>query len=220
MKEHGVSDVEALSEGLLERYLEDRLNYHHGRGHARATFLQEISAIATLERGLSAFSVLHREVPVGYDYHPVRWRFARKAKILVSRSNGHTNRAVLDVGRLLAAIDDPRHHLMARLQIEAGCRAEGAGAPRKGNNPFTMANFRDPRNGEPLGVVDDPVTGRRVTELWTKEKGGKGAFKYCSIPLGDLLCRYLQDHGALEEGYDVYLRAVNDALARTGQSAR
>ncbi|MGE4294045.1 MAG: hypothetical protein AB7E32_17795 [Desulfovibrio sp.] len=108
LKAHGVNDVEALSEGLLERYWEDRLSYHHDGGHARTTFLQEMSVVATLERGLSAFSVLYREAPVEYDYYTIHWGFARKAKILTSRSNDHANRAVLDVERLFAAIDDPR----------------------------------------------------------------------------------------------------------------
>ncbi|MGE4294046.1 MAG: hypothetical protein AB7E32_17800 [Desulfovibrio sp.] len=56
-------------------------------------------------------------------------------------------------------------------------------------------------------------------ELWTKEKGEKVAFKYWSIFLGDLLYRYLQGDGALEE-YDVYLSSMNQALPRTGQPTR
>lgn len=48
---------------------------------------------------------------------------------------------------------------------ETGCRAEGVGAPARGNNPLTAANL--------LGMGTDAVSGAAVGRIVVTEKGGK-----------------------------------------------
>ncbi len=208
LREHGVKSLEELTSSSLSMYLRMRWRHHIEHGNARATFRQELSAVAALERGLTVFSQKHREKPVEYQFQRIRKMYSRMARVLPARTSEYEDRAANEVQQLLSSIEEEKHRLMARLQIEAGCRAEGVGAPRKGSNPFTLANLSDPETGELMGAGIDPVTGKQAVRLWTREKGGKTAMKYCRVGLGKRLKRYLAEHGRLEEEYSQYL-AVN-----------
>jgi len=217
-----VRNLEDLNSQMLCRYLDHRLEHHQARGNCRKTFQAELSALMALGRALSVFSQTHRKCPAAYDFSPVREIFARQVKNLSVRTSSYVNRSIQNPMNVISRIESPKHKLMARLQWEAGCRAEGVGAPQRGHNPLLLENFANPETGERFGIASDPVTGQPAAPLWTKEKGGKTAYKYCSPGLSSDLELYFKHSGpkGLSDSYHHYLKAVNDALVKSGEAAK
>ncbi len=220
LRQQGVRDLEQLNEKFVSEYLKNRLKHHMQSGNACSTFRQELSALAALERGLHEFSSRLRDARKTYDFLELRKAASLSAKQLPKHTSRYLNRAVFNPEKFLSVIEDDMHVLMARLQLEAGCRAEGVGSPRKGTNPFGIKNLCFPGTENQKAVCADPVTGKNVFPIWTKEKGGKVAMKYCSIDLGDRLKCHLIKKGPLEDNYSNYLRAINRALKTTGQHVK
>ncbi len=221
LKKIGIHDLEVLTPSLIERYILDRLQYHVARGHARQTFKVELSALSALERGLTQFSSSHRSNPTVYDFSEVRGKFTQKARQLATLTNPYKLRALPDPEAAIDALRNTIYRIMALLQLETGARTEGIGAPSDGKNPFSMANFCHPETGVDMGIVNDPVTNQPVAKLWTKEKGGKIAFKYCSVELRETLEQYFSEScNRLEAKYKSYLEALNKAMKETNQYAK
>lgn len=223
MKQRGIHDLELLSAALVRDYLEHRLAYHASQGNCRQSFKVEVSALGNLERGLSMFSGAHRSAPVIYDFATVRKSFASKARQLSQRTTTYETRALPDPQALIAALEEPHHKLMAALQLLCGCRAEGVGAPQRdypNGNPLKLENFSG-ADAKLLPTQKDPITGETVRPFWTKEKGGKVAWKYCPVNLARDVLDWLNIHPeGLCESYSVYLSAINQAMCDTGQSVR
>lgn len=221
LRDRGIKDLEQLNPDLAQRYLKDRLAHHVLAGNCRQSFLVELSALAALERALNDFCFFHRNGSANYDFKRQRKTASREAKQLPRRSPSRGSRAISDPIKTIQKIDDPKHKIMAQLQWEAGCRAEGVGAPRRGSNPFTMANFYHPESGDDLGLINDPVTNAIVAPIWTIEKGGKLAFKYCSKKTRKkLLSLFNSGPGSISENYSQYIKSINSALKETGQSGK
>lgn len=220
LKSQGVKDLEQINSIQVEEYLALRLGHHLQSGNARGTFRQELSALAALECGLEELSSRLRNDSRKYDFREQREKASRWASQLPIKTSLYRNRAIIDDESFLSAIASERHWLMARLQLEAGCRAEGVGAPRKGENPFTMANLCVYGISQIESNCPDPVTGKIVRPIWTIEKGGKLAEKYCSVDLAETLSAYLKKNGALHDSYENYLGAINSALQATSQAAK
>ncbi len=220
LKSMEISDLELLTDALVQEYLDHRLQHHVKAKNSRKSFQVEVSALGNLERGLNFFSQEKRKVPVKYDFSKARKRAALKAKTLQKTTSTYDNRALTDALQLINAIQGTRHKLMALLQIYCGCRAEGVGAPRRkapDRNWFTMANLQDVE-GKMLPRQQDPVTGQLVQPFWTKEKGGKIALKYAPSVLADELVAWLKLHPeGLGDTYESYLAAINRAMKQTGQ---
>ncbi|MFH1914410.1 MAG: hypothetical protein ABIK45_09075 [Pseudomonadota bacterium] len=221
LREHGIKDLEQVRPDMVQCYLKDRLAHHVLAGNCRQSYLVELSALAALERALTDFCFFYRNGATGYDFKRQRKRASREAKQLPRRSPGRGSRAISAPIKAIHEIDDPKHKLMAQLQWETGCRAEGVGAPRRGKNPFSAINFSDLTTGEDLDLIADPVTKREVAPLWTVEKGGKLAFKYCTPETKDRLMSFFTSQGThLEDDYCKYLRSVNTALEKTNQAGK
>ncbi len=223
LKARGIHDIELLTDELIRQYLEDRLAYHICKGNSRQTFKAEVAALGNLERGLTLFSREHRERPVIYDFSRARKSFTAKAKQLAKITSEYESRALPDPLALIAALEEPHHKLMAALQYYCGCRTEGVGAPQRdypGGNPLQRENFTGP-DGHLLPTRNDPVSGEMVRSFWTKEKGGKVAWKFCPLTLAKQVLDWLTVHPeGLGDSYAVYLAAINKAMQETGQSVR
>lgn len=218
LKDIGVKDLELLNENLVRAYLKHRFELHLAQENAKQSFKVELSALAALERGLTVFCNSHRNDPLRYDFSKIREEFALNAKQLPNYTTPWDLRAVPDPMALISALTNPVYQIMALLQLHTGARAKGVGAPSEGSNPFSMANFHHPETGVDLGIVDDPVTGHPVAMLWTKEKGGKVAYKFCSVELRQQIEAFLSGHQkTLEANYDFYRKAINKAMKATGQ---
>ncbi len=233
LKLRGIRDLELLTTALAAEYLAHRAEFHHNAGHSPKTFVAELSAFAALERGLTVVSAQYRRNSIIYDFQRERDAVRATARKQVCRQRTRRqSRALENPEAVVAALGNPKHQIMARLQLECGCRAEGVGAPRRWHNPLRYANFcgrglhaekAHPTQNEPdalLPLIADPVTDEMCRPFWTKEKGGKVATKYCPLPLADKVLQWL-DGGRRElfEDYVVYLAAINKAMAATGQSA-
>lgn len=221
LKSRGIKDLELLNDDMVREYLEHRLAYHLDHGNSRQAFKVEVAALGNLERGLSLFSAKHRAVPVVYDFSKARLRFTGRARKLAKTTSEYESRALPDPLALIAALEEPRHRLMAALQYHCGCRTEGVGAPQReypNGNPLKMENFASP-DGKLLPTRKDPVTGEMVRPFWTKEKGGKIAWKHCPVSLARDVLAWIQEHPqGLGEAYPVYLAAINKATRETCQA--
>ena len=172
LNERGIKNLEALTPCLIAAYLAHRLAYHINSGNTRKSFAAELSAIAALERGLTAFSMKHRSSSAVYDFAAERNAIRKHVKSLPLSRPKAADRALVDPEAVIAALDDPKHKLMAKLQLYCGCRTKGVGAPRHWRNPFRIASFCGLSEGLPgeewrtlsppgemLPVMPDPVTG-------------------------------------------------------------
>lgn len=223
LRSRGITNIELLTDDLVRHYLEHRLAYHFDKGNSRQSFKVEVAALGNLERGLRLFLQKHRAVPVAYDFSNARKSFTAKARQLPKTTSEYESRALPDPLALIAALEEPRHKLMAALQYHCGCRAEGVGAPQRGypgGNPLKIENFAG-TDGKLLPTEKDPVTGEMVRPFWTKEKGGKVAWKYCPVSLAKQVLDWLEAHPeGLRDSYSAYLAAINKTMQETRQSVR
>lgn len=215
-----IHDIELLTGELVREYLESRLAYHVQNGSSRKSYQVEVSALGNLERGLTFFSQEQRNPPMVYDFSAARKEAAKWAKILPKTTAEYANRALPEPLKMISALENEAHRLMALLQFYCGCRAEGVGAPRRRTPTkafFTIDNFCN-EFGAYIPQKIDSVTGATVQPFWTKEKGGKVAIKYCPLPLMEEVVDWLMEHPkGLGDDYENYLAAINDAMRRTGQ---
>lgn len=222
-KENGIKDLEKVTSEDIQRYLQVRLRHHMRKENALTTFRAELSALGKLEQGLNRYSELHRSGLNKYDWAQQRKEISLQAgKVLSRTTSTYWDRAFENPQAVVDAISDPVHRLQAQIQLEAGCRSEGVGAPSKGvkgrnSNPITMANWCERGGGKPLGLVRDPILGQKVATFWTKEKGGKVAFHFCSPQTRDVILKHIEKHGKLESNYKEYLRSVNESAKAVGQ---
>jgi hypothetical protein len=205
---------------MIRLYLGDRLEHHLLAGNCRQSFLVELSALATLERSLNAFSSHHRGGANKYDFKKLRKESSQQSKSLPRKAPGRVSRAILEPMTAIELIKNSKHKLMALLQWESGCRAEGVGAPRRGTNPFTMNNFLNPETENEFGLVSDPVTNQMVAPLWTLEKGGKLAFKFCSPKTHKKITSFFISGETLKSDYPNYLKSLNQALSDSSQGGK
>lgn len=218
--QRGIRDLELLSGDLAHEYLEERLRHHLDQGNSRQSFKVEVAALGNLERGLNMFSEKFRSPAVLYDFSCARKAFTHMAKILPPRTSTFDSRALPEPWAVIAALEEPQHRLMASLQLQCGCRTEGVGAPQReypGGNPLMLSNFKDEDDQILLPEVD-PITGTTGKFFWTREKGGKVAWKFCPLDLAQAVEAWLNVHPeGLQSTYRAYLHALNRAMQKTGQ---
>jgi hypothetical protein len=206
---------------IIKEYLMHRLQYHIENRNCRQSFKVEVSALGSLARALTVFSADIRAIPVIYDFNVTRLSFTQQAKQLAKYTSKYNGRALPRPEEMIDALEIHHHKLMASLQLYAGCRTEGVGAPQRavpGGNRLTLENFRD-GEGNYLPIQCDPLTGETVHVFWTKEKGGKIAIKYCPYALAQDINKYLSTNpDGLGDEYRIYLRAINKAMKSTHQS--
>lgn len=122
---------------------------------------------------------------------------------LAARSSDYMTRAYPDPADLNAAISDPALRLQVRLIGKIGYRAEGGGAPARGNNPLTAASL--------LGMGTDPVSGNATGLITVTEKGGKQPEHFLEPETYRELDEHIQSHGQLASPFRTFLRAIEAA---------
>lgn len=222
-KKNGIKDIEKLTSDNIREHLKERLEHHITKGNSLQTFRAELSAVGKLEQGLNAYSDQYRNGKNQYNWGENRKQISKLAGNFLSRTtNTYKDRAYSAPWKVVTAISNPVHRLQATIQLEAGCRAEGIGAPatgekNKASNPMTIANWHHPTTNQPLGLVTDPITQQPAAVFWTKEKGGKVAFHFCSPQTQNAVLAHLKKHGRLEAHYKDYLKSVNLASIKANQ---
>jgi hypothetical protein len=222
LQQRKILNIEELNSIHVKEYLEHRLLYHIEHGNCRQSFKVEVSALGSLARALTAFSVSIRTIPVVYDFDVARLAFTQQAKQNLRKFTSQYNgRALPRPEEMIDALQLCHHKFMTSLQLYAGCRTEGVGAPQRpvpGGNRLTIANFQD-SEGRRLPVQSDPLTGKPVQIFWTKEKGGKIATKYCPVALFEHIYLYISTHPeGLGDEYKIYLHEINKAMKLTHQA--
>lgn len=195
--------------GFVRAYIADRGQALRDAGGSFQTIEREISALTKFSHALDVYAERHggesaADIRVILAEEKAHWRTE-----LSSRSNGYASRAYPDPAGLYAAIPDPALRLQARLMGETGCRAEGVGAPARGNNPVTASNL--------LGLGMDPISGDAVGRIVVTEKGGKHTEHLVQPSTYRELEAHIAEHGQLVSPYRTFLRAIEAAARATGQ---
>lgn len=197
--------------GFARAYTSSRGQALRGAGGSVQTIEREISALTKLSHALDVYAERHggesaADIRTVLAEEKAHWRTE-----LSARSGGYTSRAYSDPEGLYAAIRDAGLRLQAKLMGEAGCRAEGVGAPSRGSNPFTATNL--------LGMGTDPVSGDAAGRIVVTEKGGKHTEHFLKPETYHELEAHIAEHGQLASTYRTFLRAVEAAARATGQYA-
>ncbi len=195
-------------------YLEERLADYTANKRSRQTFETILAALGKFEYAVNRYIEIHLPDHPKLDTEQTRMSFYTRSKQLLNKSSrAFKNRAYPDPAVLIEAITDGKYQLQACLQYEGGLRAEGVGAPshKRIKNPLTQEGLR--------GIVNDPVTGRRVGVVASVEKGGKLTEHYVSEETYKRLEDYIAQNGKLETDYFEYVEAINKAAQATNQAA-
>jgi integrase len=194
--EFKVKDIEKLQEKHVQAYLESRIVDKI----AHATFLKEAAACEKLETALNGYAERRK---TGNSY-----AFSRN--IEDARSDAHTmlwrfkgTRAYKAPRRLVAAVTNPDHRLVARMQYESGARVSEC-------NHLKKDNLR--------GFSNDPVTKEKKGVIHViKAKGGLNGEKYVSPAVYQKLERAVQAGGRFEFNKNMYRNSLRTAAEATGQ---
>lgn len=191
-----VKDIEILQGKHVQAYLESRIVDKI----AHATFLKEAAACEKLETALNGYAERRK---TGNSY-------AFSQNIKNARSDAHTmlwrfkgSRAYKAPERLVAAVKNPDHRLVARMQYESGARVSEC-------NHLKKDNLR--------GFVKDPVTKEKKGVVYViKAKGGLNGEKYVSPATYQKLESAIQAGGRFEFNKNMYRNSLRTAAEATGQ---
>ena len=206
-------DAEAVVRAAKE-YLSSKIFDARSTGATVQTQETRVSALTAFERAYNTFFA-QRGMNIRLDFSTDRKEYLSLARVYLSTGRNYSDgtRAYPKPEALIAAIQNPTHALQATLQLQAGLRAEGSGAPSgKVANPLTVQNLK--------GFASDPVTRTRVGVVSVREKGGKWTRHYLPEAIYRQLQGYLEKHGPLQSRYKEYLASVVQAAKATGQYSK
>jgi hypothetical protein len=214
MQEMGVTDLlDTVSvQNCMKQYMENRLAHYVQMKRSRQTMETTLSALGKFEYAFNQYLNLHFPEHNRLETENTRMAlYAKSKKQLCKSSKIFDNRAYPDPIALIETMGDGTHQMQASLQYEGGLRTEGVGAPsnRRLKNPLMLDGMH--------GISTDPVTGKEIGIVSSKEKGGKVTEHYISTQTYQRLLKHIMKHGALESDYNSYVGAINQAAHATGQ---
>ena len=194
--EFKVRDIEKLQGKHVQAYLESRI----ADNIAHATFLKEAAACEKLETALNGYAG-RRQTLNSYAFSQNIKDARSDADTMLRRFDG--SRAYAAPGRLVAAVKNPTHRLVARMQYESGARISEC-------NYLKQENLR--------GILRDPVTGATKGVIHvTKAKGGLNGEKYLLPATYRKLEDKIKASGRFKFDRDRYRGSLKDAAKATGQ---
>ena len=194
--EFKVKDIEMLQGKHVQAYLESRI----ADSIAHATFMKEAAACEKLEAALNGYAEF-RQTGNSYDFTQNIKEVRSDAHIMLRRFEG--SRAYEDPERLVAAVKNPDHRLVARMQYESGARISEC-------NHLKKKNLR--------GILRDPITGKTKGVIYvTKAKGGLNGEKYLSPATYQTLESAVQVGDRFEFNKNMYRNSLRTAAEATGQ---
>lgn len=149
--EYGLKDIEKLSGEHVRAYLEAKID----QGVAHATFMQYAAAIEKLETALNCYSEIHN-TQGEYSFTVEIEEARHEAHLELDRFEG--SRAYNNPEKLISAITDGRHKLVASIQYEGGPRVHETSLIKP---------------GQLWGFREDKITGNLRGYMDVKGKGGK-----------------------------------------------
>ena len=195
-EEFRIKDLEKLTAEHVKEFLaykiEMGVSYSHWSGNA--------AAFAKLENALNAYSERF-DRGSSYDFRSAIKELRSEARLELPRFTGTRNYDKPE--RLIAAIKDSTHQLVAKIQHESGLRIAGA-------TNITAGQLK--------GLSKDAVTGKAVGLIDYKGKGGKAGTVQVSAATYQELEKYIFGHGTLNVSADAYRSSLKVAAQVTGQS--
>lgn len=190
-----IRDIEKLSGEAVRAFLQSKVD----QGVARATFGQYSAACEKLEVALNRYAEQHgtgREYSFSSDIQA-----ARDAATNLERFEG--TRAYNNPDRLVAAVRNEQHNLVASIQREGGSRISET-------NHITKDQLR--------GLREDLRTGEMKGWFDVQGKGGKEREIGVSPATYSRLEAAVANGTRFEFDKDAYRAALKEAAAKTGQS--
>ena len=172
LKEHWhLKDFEKIETYHVQAYMDYKIEYYPSK-----QYLEKISAaLGKLEIALKHFSINIHNESRGYDFS-IRQTLLDEARDLNYVANNYHNRAYNNPEALINNLQNPLHHLAARIQYEGGARIEGVSLIKQ---------------NQLLGAKLDSITNLQKGILFTKEKGGKKGEVLVSLKTYNTLQNYL-----------------------------
>lgn len=194
--EHGVRDLEKLTDQHVAEFLaykiEIGVSYAHWSGYA--------SAFKKLENALNSYSDKF-DRGNEYSFRSAIEELRAEAKTELPRFEGTRNYD--SPGRLIGAIGNESHRLVAKIQHESGLRLAGA-------SRISEAQLK--------GIGLDRHAGKPVGRIDYIGKGGKPGTAQVSPATYRQLVAHIGANGELRIGADSYRASLKSAAMATGQT--
>jgi integrase len=156
---YNIRDFERIAGEHVRSFLDTKID----KGVAHNTFMLHASALEKLETALNGYAKL-KESGIRYEFSKEIKTARDFAHLVLARFTGA--RGYDDPKSLIEAISDPIYHLVAKIQLESGCRVSEC-------TFLSISNLK--------GYQKDPVIDEQKGMIFIeKAKGGKSGNKYMS----------------------------------------
>jgi hypothetical protein len=210
---NGITDLRQITmvKEKIALYLAAKLTHYALHKNSLQTYETVLASISKYEYAFNTYCQQHCCGEDRLDTADIRKTAIAQAKKQLPRSSrSYYSRSYPDPWGLIAAIPDETFRLQAKLQLEGGLRAEGAGSPANNReNALTRNNLR--------GIKTDPITDLPVGAVEVKEKGGKYTIHFISVATYHELVQYLDRYKQLSSPYQDYVKVLRTAALMTNQ---
>lgn len=157
--QYNIKDFEKVEKKHIRSYLQSKID----KKLAHSTFLQHASALEKLETALNSYAMQIKS-GMKYEFSEEIKSVREIAHNMLERFTGA--RGYDDPKSLIEAISNPVHKLIAKIQLESGCRVSEC-------TFLSSSNLK--------GIHEDPVIDEMKGMIFIeKAKGGKSGNKYMS----------------------------------------
>lgn len=195
LKEHwNIKDFETISSEHILAYMDYKIEYYPSK-----QYLEKISAaLGKLEVALNLFSKQYRDNPTTYDFS-IRQTMLDEARDLKFVANNYHNRAYSNPTLLIDNLSNPKHQLVAQIQLEGGARVEG----------IALIKLEQLR-----GIKLDTITNSQKHILYTKEKGGKEGEVLINQDTYEMLMKYFDTKSIFKIDRQAYMRDIRETCKK------
>ncbi len=195
-EEFGIKDFEQLSAEHIESYMLQKIDIAPSK-----QYMEKISsAIGKLSYALYVFRAEIDKNWKSYDFS-IRQTVLNKIRTDGLVYDGYHNRVYQLPEQIIENLSGFEHKLAAKIQLTSGARYEGVGLIKKGQIKKQSV---------------DPVTGKEIYLIETKEKGGKVGMIYLSPALHSELTDYIDKYGVFKIDYQQYSKDIRDTCKQLG----
>jgi len=194
--EFNVKDFELVTSEHIESYMLQKIDISPSQ-----QYMEKISsALGKLEHAIRLFRHSVGKIYREYDFS-IRQTILDKLRKEASVYDGYHNRVYDVPADIISLMEDEKHKLAAKMQLQSGARFEGVGLISKKQR---------------IKKEIDPVTKQQVYMLETKEKGGKVGFISLTPELYEELQSYLEKEDVFKVDYQVYARDIRNSCKKLG----
>jgi len=193
-----IRDLSKINGDHIKSYLQSKVE----KNIAHSTFAQYASAIEKFETALNGFSQNNGD-NIKYEFSNSISEIRNMAHHQLERFND--SREYDDPKTLIENIKNEEHKLVAKIQLESGCRV-------------SECTFLSLKNL--IGIKQDPITGEEKGVIFIeKAKGGKCGEKYMSTETYRQLESVIKSkpEGRFEVNNDNYRDSLKKSAAKTSQ---